>query len=79
MNRCCCLGLCGGLEHLKIYTRLIDERFPSVMGEFVFGENYKISYIYIYIYIYIYRYIHIDIHIYTYILPQGEGRDHKKF
>jgi hypothetical protein len=26
-------GLCGGLEHLKIETRLIDERFPSVMGE----------------------------------------------
>jgi hypothetical protein len=24
-------GLCGGLEHLKIETRLIDERFPSVM------------------------------------------------
>jgi hypothetical protein len=28
-------GLCGGLEHLKIWTRLIDERFPSVMGEYV--------------------------------------------
>ncbi len=26
-------GLRGGLEHLKIETRLIDERFPSVMGE----------------------------------------------
>ncbi len=26
-------GLHGGLEHLKIETRLIDERFPSVMGE----------------------------------------------
>ena len=26
-------GLCGGLEHLKIKTMLIDERFPSVMGE----------------------------------------------
>ena len=25
-------GLRGGLEHLKIETRLIDERFPSVMG-----------------------------------------------
>jgi hypothetical protein len=25
--------LCGGLEHLKIDTRLIDERFVSVMGE----------------------------------------------
>jgi hypothetical protein len=28
-------GLCGGLEHLKIETRLIDERFSSVMGECV--------------------------------------------
>ncbi len=28
-------GLCGGLEHLKIETRLIDERFVSVMGECV--------------------------------------------
>jgi hypothetical protein len=26
-------GLIGGLEHLKIGTRLIDERFASVMGE----------------------------------------------
>ena len=26
-------GLCGGLEHLKIETSLIDERFESVMGE----------------------------------------------
>ena len=25
----------GGLEHLKIETRLIDERFVSVMGECV--------------------------------------------
>jgi hypothetical protein len=25
-------GLCGGLEHLKIETRLMDERFVSVMG-----------------------------------------------
>ncbi len=25
----------GGLEHLKIETRLIDERFVSVMGEWV--------------------------------------------
>jgi hypothetical protein len=25
--------LYGRLEHLKIETRLIDERFPSVMGE----------------------------------------------
>jgi hypothetical protein len=28
-------GLIGGLEHLKIETRLIDERFVSVMGECV--------------------------------------------
>jgi hypothetical protein len=28
-------GLVGGLEHLKIETRLIDERFTSVMGECV--------------------------------------------
>jgi hypothetical protein len=27
--------LIGGLEHLKIETRLIDERFASVMGECV--------------------------------------------
>jgi hypothetical protein len=26
-------GLCGGLEHLKIETRLTDERFESVIGE----------------------------------------------
>jgi hypothetical protein len=26
-------GLIGELEHLKIKTRLIDEMFPSVMGE----------------------------------------------
>ena len=26
-------GLLGGLEHRKIETRLIDERFESVMGE----------------------------------------------
>ena len=26
-------GLVGELEHLKIETRLIDERFSSVMGE----------------------------------------------
>ena len=25
----------GGLEHLKIKTRLIDERFASVMGEYI--------------------------------------------
>ena len=29
-------GLCGGLEHLKIETMLIDERFVSVMGEYFF-------------------------------------------
>ena len=29
-------GLFGGLEHLKIETRLIDEMFASVMGEYVF-------------------------------------------
>jgi hypothetical protein len=28
-------GLRGGLEHLKIETRLIDERFASAMGECV--------------------------------------------
>ena len=28
-------GLRGGLEHLKIERRLIDERFVSVMGECV--------------------------------------------
>ena len=28
-------GLLGGLEHLKIETRLIDETFASVMGECV--------------------------------------------
>jgi hypothetical protein len=26
-------GFLGELEHLKIETRLIDEMFPSVMGE----------------------------------------------
>ena len=29
------IGWSGGLEHLKIETRLIDERFASVMGECV--------------------------------------------
>ena len=29
-------GLLGELEHLKIKTRLIDEKFASVMGECVF-------------------------------------------
>jgi hypothetical protein len=28
-------GFLGELEHLKIKTRLIDEKFPSVMGECV--------------------------------------------
>ena len=28
----------GGLEHLKIETRFIDERFESVMGESVIQE-----------------------------------------
>jgi hypothetical protein len=28
-------GLQGGLEHLKIETRLIDEMFASVIGECV--------------------------------------------
>jgi hypothetical protein len=28
-------GLLGGLEHLKIETRLIDEKFPNTMGEYV--------------------------------------------
>jgi hypothetical protein len=26
-------GLFGELEHLKIKTRLIDEKFPGVMGD----------------------------------------------
>jgi hypothetical protein len=29
-------GWLGGLEHLKIESRLTDERFASVMGECVF-------------------------------------------
>ena len=29
-------GLLGELEHLKTKTRLIDEKFASVMGEYVF-------------------------------------------
>ena len=28
-------GLCGGLEHVKIETRLMEERFESVTGECV--------------------------------------------
>ncbi len=31
--------LCGGLEHLKIETRFIDERFESVMGECVIFDS----------------------------------------
>jgi hypothetical protein len=34
-------GLLGQLEHLKIETRLIDEMFASVMGEYVFLEVYR--------------------------------------
>jgi hypothetical protein len=30
-TRLACTGLRGGLQHLKIETRLIDERFASVM------------------------------------------------
>ncbi len=29
-------GLLGGLEHFKIKTSLINEKFVSVMGEYVF-------------------------------------------
>ncbi len=29
-------GFLGELEHLKIKTRLIDEMFVSLMGEYVF-------------------------------------------
>jgi hypothetical protein len=32
-TRLACTGLRGGLEHLKIETRLIDEMFESVMDE----------------------------------------------
>ena len=28
-------GSLGGLEHLKIETRLIHEKFPNAMGEYV--------------------------------------------
>ena len=28
-------GLIGGLEHLKIETRLIDEKITNAMGEYV--------------------------------------------
>jgi hypothetical protein len=33
----------GGLEHLKVETRLIDERFVSVMGECVFLKEGLLS------------------------------------
>jgi len=33
------LGLIGGLEPHKIETRLIDERFPSVMSECVTSQS----------------------------------------
>ncbi len=32
-------GLCGGLEHLKIETRWIDERFVCVLGECDWGAS----------------------------------------
>ena len=34
-TRLTCTGFLGGLEHLKIETRLIDEKYVSVMGECV--------------------------------------------
>jgi hypothetical protein len=34
-------GLSGGLEHLKKETRLIDERFVSVMGELTWRGKKK--------------------------------------
>ncbi len=33
-------GLCGKLEHLKIETRLTDERFVGVMGDCVIVKVY---------------------------------------
>ena len=35
-------GLCGGLEHLKMETRLRDERFESLKGECVISNGYTI-------------------------------------
>ncbi len=35
-TRLSCPWLVTELEHLKIETRLIDEMFPSEMGEYVF-------------------------------------------
>jgi hypothetical protein len=34
-TRLTCTGLLGELEHLKIKTRLIDEKFTNVMGKCV--------------------------------------------
>ncbi len=34
-TRLACTGLIGELEHLKIKTRLIDEKFTNVMGKCV--------------------------------------------
>ena len=36
-------GLCGGLGHLKIETRLRDERFESVKGEYVIYKSQLIG------------------------------------
>ncbi len=36
MTRLGYTGLFGELEHLQTKTRLIDEMFESVMGEYVF-------------------------------------------
>ena len=51
-------GLLGGLEHLKIETRLINERFVSVMGECV-TLKWKVS---------------VKVKIYVYSLDEGDGR-----
>ena len=40
----------GGLEHLKIETSLIDERFPSVMGECEIA-TLKVSRLYLELYV----------------------------
>ncbi len=40
-------GLRGGLEHPKIETKLIDERFESVMGECVRSDLETIGAVYI--------------------------------
>ncbi len=37
-------GLLGELEHLKIKTRLIDEKFASVMGECVIEDYFFVYY-----------------------------------